>query len=192
MENDSIDKQLLQLIAAKDAAALEQLYDKYERPVYSFAFRIVKDAMMAEEVVQELFLRIWNHADRIDPDQGKLTTWMFAVARNAAIDLLRKNSKKMHQPLAEEEIESFPDTGGSIEKTVEQRWIGDQVKAALGELNQDQQKVVQLIYFNGLTQQEVADKHAIPLGTVKSRVRLALKQLQHRLSGLGREVYNHE
>lgn len=84
------DQELMKRISAKDEEALKQLYDHYEKPIYSFAYRMVRDTMMSEEIVQELFLRIWQTAERFDGAQGKLTSWMFTLTRNITIDLLRK------------------------------------------------------------------------------------------------------
>jgi RNA polymerase sigma factor (sigma-70 family) len=188
------DNKLLELIANKDANALEQLYDQYERPMYSFAFRMVRDQMIAEEVVQELFLRIWNNAERYDQRQGKLTTWMFTLTRNIAIDILRKKNRRAPEKLSEDDyILTLADHNSpKTEDAVEMKWMSDQVKKALLDLNQDQKHVMDLIYFQGFTQQEVSDQQSIPLGTVKSRVRLALKQLRNKLADLGRREYEHE
>lgn len=182
------DQELMQRIKNRDEEALKQLYDRYERPIYSFAYRMVRDAMMAEEVVQELFLRIWNAAERYEGSNGKLTSWMFTLTRNITIDLLRKKRSRTPQQTAEADqlqwvADDRVDTAGEVEK----RWMGEQVKAALQDLNRDQQQVMEWIYYQGYTQQEVADRHEIPLGTVKSRVRLALKQLGQRLGHVGKE-----
>ncbi|NMO95170.1 RNA polymerase sigma factor [Paenibacillus lemnae] len=179
------ERQLMLRIIEKDAAALEQLYDQYERVIYAFAFRIVQDTMTAEEVVQELFLRIWNHAERYDGQQGKLMTWMFAITRNIAIDMLRrKSSRHAASPVTNEVIHLIPDEHISTEQEVENRWLGEKVSEALAELSEEQQIVVSSIYYQGMTQHEVSDAFKIPLGTVKSRVRLAMKQLQKRLGQL--------
>ncbi|EXX84850.1 RNA polymerase sigma24 factor [Paenibacillus darwinianus] len=185
------DEVLIRRIAARDAQALEQLYDRYERPAYAFVFRMVKDVMAAEEVVQEMFVRIWNIADRIDTDggRGKVSTWMFAVARNLAIDWLRKRGSK---PLEALEYDEWERVKGQVEQettehAVERKLLGEQLKAALEELNEDQKQVLEWIYYKGYTQQEVADHERIPLGTVKSRVRLALNQLRKRFDEFVRE-----
>jgi RNA polymerase sigma factor (sigma-70 family) len=184
---NQIDIELIQRIVHKDATALEQLYDQYERPMYAFAYRMLKDSMMAEEAVQELFMRIWNSADKFDSYQGKLSTWMFTLIRNISIDLIRKKKSRMPEPMAPvEQLDILADTSHNIEAEVEMKWLSDQVKEALNDLNPDQKQVVEWIYYEGLTQQEVADTHSIPLGTVKSRVRLALKQLSAKLTDLGR------
>ncbi len=200
MSGERTDHELIELIALKDARALELLYDRYERPMFSFAYRFVKDTMAAEEIVQELFLRIWNSAERFQVEKGKVSTWMFTVTRNVAIDLLRKRSRKFNEPV-DDKIMMRLTNDSNTEQEVESKWVDDQVKAALYDLSKDQQQVVEWIYFKGYTQQEVSEIHEIPLGTVKSRVRLALKQLKLRLGridlfgnigSMGRREYEHE
>ncbi|MFS0839251.1 RNA polymerase sigma factor [Paenibacillus sp. 1P03SA] len=182
------DSQLMRLIAQKQPQALEQLYDRYERPMYSFAYRFVKDSMMAEEVVQELFLRIWNHAERYEDAQGKLSTWMFAIARNISIDTLRRKQTRTSGQLAEpDKLLQVADRGRGTEEEVELRFMGEELALAMEDLNEDQKKVIDLIYFKGYTHQEVSQRQEIPLGTVKSRVRLAMKQLKEKLAGRGKE-----
>ncbi|AFH60039.1 RNA polymerase sigma factor [Paenibacillus caseinilyticus] len=187
------DQELIERITARDEEALTMLYDRYEKAVYAFAYRMVQDPMMAEEVVQELFLRIWNAAARYDSGQGKLTTWMFTLTRNITIDALRKKRRRSPQQPAEPEALAFvADERADTEGEVESRWVGEEIQAALQVLNQDQKQVLEWIYYQGYTQQEVSERYAIPLGTVKSRVRLALKQLQQRLSHIGRREIGHD
>ncbi|OAX45281.1 RNA polymerase sigma-70 factor, ECF subfamily [Paenibacillus sp. OK060] len=170
-------------IAERDASALELLYDRYERAVYSFAYRIVGDPMTAEETVQELFLRVWNNAERYEASQGKLTTWMFAITRNIAVDMLRRKSKSAATTSVENEtLAAYADEHTNTEEEIERKWEGVRIKEALSQLNGDQQQVIESIYYAGLTQQEVSSRFGIPLGTVKSRVRLAMRQLQKLLA----------
>ncbi|KQO01472.1 RNA polymerase subunit sigma-24 [Paenibacillus sp. Leaf72] len=182
------DEYLIQQIARQDASALEQLYDRYERPVYSFVYRMLKDAMASEEVVQELFVRIWNAASRVEAEEasGKISTWIFAIARNLAIDWIRKQERRPQQVQGEMILERTVDPL-ITEQVVEDRMLGEKMKEAIGQLNDDQKQVVEWIYYMGYTQQEVADKHQIPLGTVKSRVRLALRQLRKRFEHTWKE-----
>ncbi|UJF32421.1 RNA polymerase sigma factor [Paenibacillus hexagrammi] len=188
MTDTLTDLQIMERIVRKDADALRYLYERYERPVYAFAYRIVHDPMMAEEVAQELFLRIWHAAERYDAENGKLTSWMFTLTRNIAIDQLRKKqSRTSGQVAGPEQMNRVQDTAKSTEEVVESQWMGQRIKDALGELNPDQKQVLDLIYYQGYTQQEVSDQEAIPLGTVKSRVRLALKQLKSKLTGIRKE-----
>lgn len=181
------DTELVRRIAERDAAALESLYDRYEKAVYAFAYRFVQDAMLAEEIVQELFMRIWNQPERYDASQGKLTTWIFAVTRNIAIDQLRKRQNRTSGQTAEtERFERMPDPASGPAEEYDAKWTGERIKEAVSTLNPDQRQVLDLIYYQGYTQHEVSERHGIPLGTVKSRVRLAMKQLKDRLGDLER------
>jgi RNA polymerase sigma factor (sigma-70 family) len=187
------DQELMKSIADRNEEALKKLYDRYERPIYAFAYRMVKDARMAEEIVQELLMRIWNTAERYDGVQGKLTSWMFTLTRNITIDMLRKKrSRTPHHTAEAEQLKWVADERMNTEVDVENHWAGEQVKVALKDLNQDQKQIVELIYYQGYTHQEVSDRHSIPLGTIKSRGRLALKQLQQRLSDVVRRDLSDE
>lgn len=181
MGEPATDELLIQKIANRDSAALEQLYDRYERQIYSFVYRIVKDAMAAEEVVQELFIRVWNSAERLDTGEaaGKISSWMFTIARNLSVDWIRKQGRKPLEASEDGVLERVA-ASKSTEQEVEHKMLGEQMQDALRELNEEQKQVVDLIYFKGYTQQEVSLNQDIPLGTVKSRVRLALKQLRKR------------
>lgn len=177
------DKELMRRIARKDTEALEEVYDRYERAVYAFAYRIVHDTMAAEEVVQELFMRVWNHAERYDRGQGKLSTWMFTIARNIAVDMLRrKSSRAAADAVGDEVLQVLPDTATDVEQEVTMNWERERIREAMMELREEQQQVIESIYFQGLTQHEVSEKFSIPLGTVKSRVRLAIRQLHGKLA----------
>ncbi|MCQ4086694.1 RNA polymerase sigma factor [Saccharibacillus sp. JS10] len=183
MNEQTEDLRLIRQIADRDAGALELLYDTYERPVYAFAYRLLNDSMAAEEAVQELFMRIWNNAERYNSSNGKLSTWMFALTRNISIDMLRRRSARAAAiPVEDEHLNAILDESSDTEQTVERTLEGERVLTALQELGDEQQQVIDLIYYKGLTQQEVSERYNIPLGTVKSRVRLALKQLQKRLT----------
>ncbi|MDI4649891.1 RNA polymerase sigma factor [Cohnella hashimotonis] len=187
MNDIASDTEMMRRIAGRDATALEALYDRYEKSVYAFAYRFAQDAMLAEEIVQELFMRIWNQPERYDASLGKLTTWIFAVTRNIAIDQLRKRQNRTTSQTADaEQLARMPDTAGGPEEEYDAKWTGEQLREALSALNPDQQQVLELIYYQGFTQHEVSERHGIPLGTVKSRVRLAMKQLKERLGDLER------
>jgi RNA polymerase sigma factor (sigma-70 family) len=188
MQLEYSDLDLMKRIIGKDASALELLYSRYERVMYSFAYRIVKDAMAAEEVVQELFMRIWKSAERYDLREGKISTWLFAITRNIAIDVLRKQKSRMPVPPAnEEKLQLVIAENADTEEMVELQWMGEQVRSALDKLNEEQQEVIELIYYQGYTHQDVSNIQSIPLGTVKSRVRLALHHLRAKLPNLGKE-----
>ncbi|WP_139997041.1 RNA polymerase sigma factor [Paenibacillus paridis] len=188
MGEPATDELLIRKIANRDSAALEQLYDRYERQIYSFVYRIVKDAMAAEEVVQELFIRVWNSAERLDTGEaaGKISSWMFTIARNLSVDWIRKQGRKPLEASEDGVLERVA-ASKSTEQEVEHKMLGEQMQEALCELNEEQKQVVDLIYFKGYTQQEVSLNQDIPLGTVKSRVRLALKQLRKRFETTRKE-----
>ncbi|WP_246309952.1 RNA polymerase sigma factor [Paenibacillus alginolyticus] len=153
MNGTSTDQELMMRIVNQDADALKFLYDKYEKPIYAFAYRIVHDAMMAEEVVQELFLRIWKAAERYDDEHGKLTSWMFTLTRNIAIDSLRKKQNRTSGQTTEiEQLNRIPDSSKSTEEVVLDGWRGEEIREALHGLSPDQQQVVELIYYQGYTQ----------------------------------------
>lgn len=184
------DLELISLIAEKDTHALEQLYNRYEHPMYCFAYQIVKDRMIAEEVIQELFMKIWNNPHQYRSDHGKLSSWMFSVTRNASIDHLRKKQHRIHHALTEnEDMLKISDTIQNTETEAENNWTRQQIRTALKELNPDQREVLETIYYEGLTQQEAAEHMNIALGTVKSRVRLAMKHLKEKLGHLGRRSH---
>ncbi|MCL6603264.1 MAG: RNA polymerase sigma factor [Paenibacillus sp.] len=186
------DREMMIQIGDKDPAALERLYDRYEKIIYSFAYRIVQDTMAAEEVVQELFMQVWTHSERYESSQGKLTTWMFAVTRNIAVDMLRRKSVRDRGiPVETDTLYAVADDFSDTEVLVEMRSEGQRVREILDGLSRDQQQVINSIYYGGMTQQEVSARYNIPLGTVKSRVRLALKQMKKSLMVEGRREGYH-
>nr|WP_183597244.1 sigma-70 family RNA polymerase sigma factor [Paenibacillus phyllosphaerae] len=172
----------MQRISQQDPVALEALYDRYEKPLYAYAYRFVGDAMLAEEIVQELFMRIWNRAHTFDGSQSKVSTWLFAILRNIAIDQLRnKQNRTAKQTQDAETFAELIDDQVNLEEQAANNLMAAEVKNAVRELNEEQQHVLDLMYYQGLTQQEISEKRGIPLGTVKSRIRLALKHLRTRL-----------
>lgn len=182
------DIELLRFIADGEPAALEALYDRYENQLFAFAYRLMHDRIKAEEVVQELFTRIRQSAERFNPDQGEVLTWTFAITRSIAIDALRKkHNRQAGTPAPDDQFHRIRYGRPGSEEEAELRLMGEEVQRALHYLNLDQQEVVELIYYQGYTHQEVSEIKIIPPGTVKSRVRLALKQLKKNLEHLGKE-----
>ncbi|MCM3746631.1 sigma-70 family RNA polymerase sigma factor [Paenibacillus pasadenensis] len=181
------ERHLMLQIASQSSDALEKLYDRYERPLFSFIFRIVGDAMAAEEIVQELFMKIWNHAEAFITNErsGKVSSWIFTMARNRSIDWLRRRDSRPASGGAEV-LDRLSDPV-TTELAVESRLMAEQMREALSELNEEQKQVLEWVYYGGFTQQEISDRHDIPLGTVKSRIRLGLRQLRKRLGDSWRE-----
>lgn len=168
-----------------DQQALEQLYDRYEKILFSFAYRITKDQESAEEVVQEIFIKIWKGQNKFDPQKGKFSTWAFTIARNISIDLLRKQKDATYELQERDALQR--DAASSTEDSVIWRERGKQVREAIATLAVEQQNIIEWFYFKGATQREIAKQFNLPLGTVKGRIRLALRHLREALSEEGGE-----
>jgi len=171
---DSSDGDLLGRIATRDAAAFELLYRRYARPVYGLAVRLLGDRGRAEDAVQETFTSIWRSASRYRPERGPGAPWLYAVARNAITDRGRARA----EPPAEVPDQASSEPGPP--ERAESSWTAWRVHRALEGLSSNERTVIELAYWSGLSQSEIAEFLNIPLGTVKTRTRAAL----HRLSGL--------
>jgi RNA polymerase sigma factor (sigma-70 family) len=174
----AIDAAAVARVAGGDAVALRELYDRYGRVVYSFAYRLTQDATLSEECVQDVFVALWRRAGDFDPSRAKLTTWLFVVARNRAIELGRQKARRPELRDDLEPIGSEPDTQELIAAADEAQRLAE----VMAELPEDQLAVLRLSYFDGLSHAEIAEVIGIPLGTVKGRIRLALERLRS-LSG---------
>jgi len=173
-EKATVDADAVARVAAGDAVALRELYDRYGRVVYSFAYRLTHDATLSEECVQDVFVALWRRAADFDPARAKLTTWLFVVARNRAIELGRQKARR---PELRDDLEpagSAPDPADLVSVADESQRLAE----AMAELPEDQLAVLRLSYFDGLSHSEIAEVIGIPLGTVKGRVRLALERLR--------------
>lgn len=163
------------MLKKQDKAALEYLYDHYSAALNGIILRIVKKEAISEEVLQDAFVKIWANIHSYDPSKGKLFTWMLNISRNLAIDKTR--SKEIKNEQKSDPIEYSVHT---VERENHQEFSPESigVKELLDHLTSDQRKVVDLLYFQGYTQSEVSKEHEIPLGTVKTRLRIALKELR--------------
>lgn len=157
-----------------DASIMSVLYDEYSEALYGIVIRIVRSAPHAEDVLQETFVRVWTHRESYTSDKGSLFTWMMNIARNMAIDTLRKASFKREEIQTDDEIVGI---GAAISDPREAAETVD-LRNVVGTLPPEQQEIIDLVYFKGYTQSEIADEFNIPLGTVKSRVRLAMNTLR--------------
>lgn len=181
ISDDVSDADLMQSLATGNPAAMELLYERYSRPVYSFALRMLADRDHAEDLMQEVFLRAWRRANRFSDSRGTLISWLLSITHNMAIDEIRK---KQRRPQKAESLEpellmgSLRDTDEPVESQALASANGDAIRAALNEIPENQRLVLELGYFRGMTQREISDKLDVPLGTVKTRMRLALKKLQ--------------
>jgi RNA polymerase sigma-70 factor (ECF subfamily) len=171
------DGELIQRAAAGDRTALEHLYARYARPVLGLALRRLGDRGRAEDAVQETFVSIWRAAKSYRPERGPGGPWIYAVARNAIVD----RSRAKHEPPVEAPDVPSPESGP--EARAEEAWTQWRVHRALAELPEREREVIELAYWRGLTQSEVAESLAIPLGTVKTRTRSGLQHLADLLEG---------
>jgi RNA polymerase sigma-70 factor (ECF subfamily) len=172
------DGDLAKRLQRREPAALGELYDRYGKLAYSLIYRVVRDAGVAEDLVQETFLRVWNRSQGFDAKRGALGPWLLAVARNRAIDYVRSSGGKMARGALELEYAEQPAVFVNFEADVLSQDRARRVRAALERLNENQRHVIELAYFEGLSQTEMAERMGQPLGTVKTWVRTALKNLR--------------
>jgi RNA polymerase sigma factor (sigma-70 family) len=176
------DEELLAGLAAGRLEALDVLYERYKSMAYGIARRITADDALAEDVVQEAFLGAWRSADRYVPGRGSVKTWLLSIVHHRAIDAVRRRRPVSELPEeAEGALTPAPLTLPDVWGEVSGRLDGARVRAALATLPEAQREAVELAYFGGLSQTEIADRTGVPLGTVKSRVRLALLALRREL-----------
>ena len=174
------DPALMVLIARSQEGALAQLYDRYSRLVFSLAFAIVHDQATAEEITLDVFMRVWQKAAIYRPEQAKVSTWLTHITRNHAIDVLRRQASKTEQHVIDWEGEIIPNDspGPSPADTTEESMQRQRIRSAIGQLPPEQRQVLFMAYFDGYSQTQIADVLKQPLGTVKTRIRLAMQKLR--------------
>ena len=179
------DEELMQRLAYHDLVAFRALYDRYGNLVYSAALRVVRDAQIAEDMVQEIFLRIWRKPESYVAQRGRFVTWLTSVTRNRAVDEVRSRGRRFrHETASPEEQErelpaSEQDDPALTAELSDQRRL---ILAALKQIPTEQREIIELAYFGGLTQQEIAERLSQPLGTVKTRIRLGMQKLRAALT----------
>jgi len=179
---DSDDQSaLIDRLKRRDPDALDELYKRYGKLVFSLIVRVVRDSGVAEDLTQETFLRVWNRVQAFDGERGKLGPWLLAIARNRSIDYLRSVDGRMSQSSLELSASEQPGLFVSMDEEVLNSDRGRKLKAAFENLSQNQRQVIELAYFEGLSQSEMAAKLNQPLGTVKTWTRAALKVLRESL-----------
>lgn len=183
-ENEQLPGQLLSAVAGGDVDAFSALYDMFERPVFSVALRATRDRQRAEEAVQDTFLKIWRRAEGFDPTKGAAQSWIFTIAKRSAIDVSRREQRAPFPTDLTPEDTPVPDANDELTAT----W---QVNMALSELPPEQRSVIDLFVIEGLTHTEVAERLALPLGTVKTRIYAGLKRLRETLEHRGTMGVNH-
>jgi RNA polymerase sigma-70 factor, ECF subfamily len=174
------DEAVLNRLAQRDESALAELYDRHGRTAFALAHRMVGDAETAEEVVQEAFLAIWRRAETYRQERGAVRSWLLAVVRNRAIDVIRARESRPRTTTIDDLPIAASDNPEQQALTLA---AGSVVRAAVAALPAEQRTAVELAYFAGLSYPEIAARIGVPLGTVKSRLRLALDRLRVRLTG---------
>ena len=183
------DEELLALIEEHNLEALEVLYDRYSGPVFSLAMQMLRDSGAAEEVTQDAFFNVWRRAASYRSDRGKVTAWLFSIAHHRVIDEVRKRRRREQAQSSQDvDLLSQPaDDAGDPARFAIMQMRRSQIKEALSNLRPEQRDVVILAYYGGLTHSEIAKKLDQPLGTVKTRMRLALKKLRDVMGPLAKE-----
>lgn len=181
------DEALIQALAGGAVWAMEPLYQRYSRILYSLAYRMVADHQVAEDLIQDAFLSVWRRAISYSPQSGAVRSWLVSIVHHRTIDYLRavrRRSGLKETPLEEAELDdrtAFPDVWDEAWRSVQ----SSQVRAALLSIPTDQRMVIELSYFQGWTHSEIAEGCEIPLGTVKARMRLGLQHLKKALQQMG-------
>ncbi len=163
--------------------ALAEVYRRHAGAVFALSRRLLSDRTLAEEIVQEVFLRLWNDPDRFDPQRGSLRSYLLAQCHGRSVDLIRSESSRRRRE--EKELTLAAEAGYDLEREVWDMAVGDRVKNALRDLPDGEREAILLAYFGGHTYREVADLLDTPEGTVKSRIRSGLKRMRGELAAVG-------
>lgn len=195
------DEKLMELVEEGLTEALEILYDRYAGTSYSLALRVLGDRGAAEEVVQDTFMAVWQRAGTYNPDYGRLSPWLLRIARNRAVDELRRRRSPARRAqlgtqwgaqerwrTVEDAADPAPEPAQAEAQADREKEIRGMVGGALSELPENQREVLELAYLRGLSQREISEKTGIPLGTVKTRTRLALQKMRKALTPVVEEL----
>jgi len=179
------DEALVALVARGDEDALAELYDRIGRIAYGLALRVLRDDRLAEDAVQDGFLAVWRTAAAFRPERAKASTWVLTLVHRRAVDLVRREERRRAEPLAEE-----ASVAEAAEPTEEAAWLRferERVQAALGQLPDTQREALELAYYGGFSQSELAERLGVPLGTIKSRMFAGLARLRELLDDSAQE-----
>jgi RNA polymerase sigma-70 factor (ECF subfamily) len=183
-EADNGDGALIELVAARDEAALAELYRRYAAGVFSVAVRILRQGEQAEDVVQDLFVRLWDNPSQFDPERGSLRSFLLLQARTRSLDVLRAEGARRRREHADGVADATLDLASDPElETLSEAAVGE-VRAAISVLTPPEREAIELAFFGGLTYREVAQALGAPEGTIKSRIRLGLQRMRRTLSAL--------
>lgn len=180
------DEALLARIEASDSTALELLYERYAGPVYGLALRMLGASQAAEEVVQDTFWRVWRRSATFQAGRGQVAPWLLGIAHNLCIDELRRQRARGQMVFDNDDqpvLRDRPHDGPAVDEEVWTRERHRLIVEALAQLPPEQRSVIELAFFGGLSQREIAEQTLEPLGTIKTRVRLGLRKLKDLLGG---------
>ena len=171
--------------------AISALYDRYSRTVFGVGLNILGDRSLAEELVQEVFLKVWRSSGTFDPARGSFSTWLFRVTRSVALDLYRKRARRIRPvPYEDSHTAVTRDSSAGPQEIADESWLSWRISRALEMLDAAHREVIDLAYFGGLSQREISERTGVPLGTVKTRTASAYKSLRKELAveGTSREA----
>ena len=174
LEDDALVKRLVE----QDVRALDTLYARYSRPVFSLALKILGDREVVEEVVQEVFLRLWTRAHTFDPQRGKLLSWLLTITHHRAVDELRRRRSQPEVDGLDETLASAEEPASDPSETYAQIEDKEAIQRALARLPEAQRKPIEMAYYGGMTQVEISQSLREPLGTIKTRMRLGMQKLR--------------
>jgi RNA polymerase sigma-70 factor (ECF subfamily) len=169
------EEELIALLKGSDESAFAYLYDNYSAALYGIIYRIINNNQLAEDVLQEAFVKIWNNFSSYDASKGRLFTWMVNIARNLSIDTTRGKSYKQQMKIQSNE-NAVTNASNRVNENERFDLLG--VRQQLTALKEDQKQIIDLAYFQGFTQNEISQKLGIPLGTVKTKIRTAILELK--------------
>jgi RNA polymerase sigma-70 factor, ECF subfamily len=176
------DEAVVALVARSDDQALAELYDRFGRVAYGLALRVLRDEALAEDAVQEGFLTAWRTADTFMPERAKASTWLLTLVHRRAVDLVRREERRRADPI---DAAGDPVGEGAVDDAVWLRYQRERVQSALRRLPDQQREALELAYYGGFTQSELAERLGQPLGTIKSRMFSGLGQLRDLLADPG-------
>jgi RNA polymerase sigma-70 factor (ECF subfamily) len=181
------DEALVALVARGDEAALGELYDRHGRVAYGLALRVLRDERLAEDAVQEGFLSVWRTAAAFRAERAKASTWMLTLVHRRAVDLVRREERRRADPLDDGEHAALAAPDPPADEAAWLRFERERVQAALAQLPDAQREALELAYYGGFSQSDLAERLGVPLGTIKSRMFAGLARLRELLDDTTRD-----